>query len=144
MKTFLSIGSGPGMSLATAERFAKEGFQVILSARDASKTQKLADDLKTKGHKVEARTVDAGDPSSVAALITDVEKLGSIEVLHYNAASMRKATLDKQPRDTFNADLAVNIGGALVASQAVVPEMSARGSGNHSADGRRARVGTEP
>lgn len=129
MKTFLSIGSGPGMSLATAERFAKEGFQVILSARDASKTQKLADDLKTKGHKVEARTVDAGDPSSVAALITDVEKLGSIEVLHYNAASMRKATLDKQPRDTFNADLAVNIGGALVASQAVVPEMSARGWG---------------
>ena len=27
MKTFLSIGSGPGMGLATAERFAKEDFR---------------------------------------------------------------------------------------------------------------------
>jgi NAD(P)-dependent dehydrogenase (short-subunit alcohol dehydrogenase family) len=26
MKTFLSIGAGPGMGFATAERFAKEGF----------------------------------------------------------------------------------------------------------------------
>lgn len=129
MKTFLSIGSGPGMSLATAERFAKEGFQIVLSARDAAKTQNLADELKSKGYKAEVRSVDAGDPSSVAALIADVEKLGSIEVLHYNAAAVRKATLEEQPRDTFVSDLVVNIGGALVASQAVVPLMSARGSG---------------
>jgi short-subunit dehydrogenase len=130
MKTFVSIGSGPGMGLATAERFAKEGFQVVLSARDAAKAQKLADELKSKGYKAEVRTVDAGDPSSVASLIADVEKQsGSINVLHYNAASMRKATLAEQPRDTFISDLAVNIGGAPVAAQAVAPKMSERGSG---------------
>jgi short-subunit dehydrogenase len=58
-----------------------------------------------------------------------VEKLSSIDVLHYNAASIRKATVEDQPLDTLNSDLAVNIGGALVASHAVVPKMSARGSG---------------
>jgi NAD(P)-dependent dehydrogenase (short-subunit alcohol dehydrogenase family) len=42
MKTFLSIGSGPGMGIATAERFAKEGFQIVLSARNVTKTQELA------------------------------------------------------------------------------------------------------
>ncbi len=42
---------------------------------------------------------------------------------------MRKATLDEQPRDTFNSDLAVNIGGALVAAHAVAPKMTERGSG---------------
>jgi NAD(P)-dependent dehydrogenase (short-subunit alcohol dehydrogenase family) len=52
MKTFLSIGSGPGMGLATAERFAEESFQVVLSARNAAKTQELADQLKAKGYKV--------------------------------------------------------------------------------------------
>ena len=130
MKTFLSIGSGPGMGLATAERFAEEGFQVVLSTRDATKTQELADQLKAKGYKVEVRTVDAGDPSSIASLITDVEKqFNSVDVLHYNAASMRKATIEAQPRDTFVSDLAVNIGGALAAAQAVVPNMSKRGSG---------------
>lgn len=130
MTTFLSIGSGPGMGLATAERFAKEGFQVVLSARNAAKTQELAEQLKAKGYKVDVRTVDAGDPSSVASLVTDSEKqFGSIDVLHYNAASMRKATIEEQPRDTFVSDLAVNIGGALVAVQAVVPKMSERRSG---------------
>jgi NAD(P)-dependent dehydrogenase (short-subunit alcohol dehydrogenase family) len=130
MKTFLSIGSGPGMGLATAERFAKEGFQVVLSARNATKTQELAEQLKAKGYKVEARTVDSADLSSVAALIADVEKqFDFIDVLHYNAASMRRATLADQPRDTFVGDLAVNIGGALAAAQAVAPKMSERRSG---------------
>src|SRR5882672_7075447 len=54
---------------------------------------------------------------------------GTIDVLHYNAASMRKATLSEQPRDSFNGDLAVNIGGALVAAQAVAPTMEKQNSG---------------
>jgi short-subunit dehydrogenase len=130
MKTFLSIGAGPGMGFATAVRFAKEGFQVVLSARNAAKTTDLANQLKAQGYKAEVRTVDAGDPSSVISLVADVEKqFGSIDVLHYNAASMRKARLAEQPPDTFYSDLAVNIGGALVASQAVASKMGERGSG---------------
>ena len=130
MKTFLSIGSGPGIGLATAERFAKEGFQVVLSARNAVKTQELARQLNAKSLKAEARTVNAADPSVVASLIADVEKrFGAIDVLHYNVASIRKATLEEQPRDAFNTDLAVNIGGALVAAQSVASKMSERGAG---------------
>jgi short-subunit dehydrogenase len=108
----------------------KGGFQVVLSARNTAKTRELADQLKAKGYRAEARTVDTGDASSVASLVAEVEnQYGSIDVLHYNAASMRKATLAEQPRDTFNRDLAVNIGGALVAAQAVASKMSERDSG---------------
>jgi short-subunit dehydrogenase len=131
MITFLSIGAGPGMGLATAERFAKEGFQVVLSARNAAKTGALADQLKAKGYKAEVRTVDTSDAKRVAALVAEVEKqFGAIDVLHYNAASMRKATLVEQPADSFNQDLAVNIGGAEVAAQAVATKMIERGSGS--------------
>jgi NAD(P)-dependent dehydrogenase (short-subunit alcohol dehydrogenase family) len=74
--------------------------------------------------------VDSADPASVAALVADVEKkLGPIDVLHYNAASMRWATIAEQPLDTFVQDLAVNIGGALAATQAVTQSMAARGTG---------------
>jgi NAD(P)-dependent dehydrogenase (short-subunit alcohol dehydrogenase family) len=98
MKTFLSIGSGPGMSVATAERFAREGFQIVLSARNAAKTQALADQLKAKGYKADTRTVDAGDPSSVGSMVADVQKsFGGIDVVHYNAAFIRKATIIEQP-----------------------------------------------
>jgi NAD(P)-dependent dehydrogenase (short-subunit alcohol dehydrogenase family) len=118
------------MGYATAARFAREGFQLVLSARNPTKTQELADRLKAKGFRVEVRTVNSADPDSVAALIADIEKqLGSIDVLHYNAASLRKATLTEQPRATFLQDLAVNIGGALVAMQAVSQPMTKRRSG---------------
>jgi NAD(P)-dependent dehydrogenase (short-subunit alcohol dehydrogenase family) len=131
MPTFLSIGSGPSMGLATAERFAREGYQIVLSARSGDKIQGLAEQLKGKGYKAEVRTVDAGDPASVAKLVGDVEsEFGSVDVLHFNAASMRNQTLADQPRDSFNTDLAVNIGGAAVAAQAASLKMLQRGSGS--------------
>ncbi|CAO4186099.1 Glucose 1-dehydrogenase [Methylorubrum aminovorans] len=131
MATFLSIGSGPGMGFATAERFAREGFQIVLSARKGDKAQELADQLKAKGYRAEARTVDAGNPESVAALVSEVESaFCGIDVLHFNAASMRNQTLADQPRESFNTDLAVNIGGAMAATQAAATKMLARGSGS--------------
>ena len=130
MKTFLSIGAGPGIGFATAERFAREGFQVVLAARTFPRMQGLAERLISKGYKANVRKVDASDPKSVAELVAEVQKQhGSIDVLHYNAASARKATLSEQPRDSFNDDLAVNIGGALVAAQAVAPKMEEQRSG---------------
>jgi short-subunit dehydrogenase len=42
---------------------------------------------------------------------------------------VRKAALAEQPRSTFVEDLAVNIGGALVAAQTVAPKMEERKSG---------------
>jgi short-subunit dehydrogenase len=130
MKTFLCIGAGPGIGFATAERFAKEGFQLVLVARTLAKTKELAERLISKGYKASFHLVDSSDPKSVAELIAEVQKQNdSIDVLHYNAAAARKATLSEQPRDSFNDDLAVNIGGALVAAQAVAPKMEEQKSG---------------
>ncbi|MCB5189935.1 SDR family NAD(P)-dependent oxidoreductase [Methylobacillus arboreus] len=130
MKTFLGIGSGPGIGIATAERFAREGFQIILANRNAGNTQALVDQLKAKGFQAEARTVDATDAAQVAALVAEIEsQYGAIDVLHYNAANLRQATISSQPNDTFVSDLAVNIGGALAAVRAVAPKMIASKNG---------------
>lgn len=131
MKTFLSIGTGPGMGLETAERFAREGFRVILSARTLDKVKALAQALQSKGFSAEARSVDAGNAASVAALVDGVLKdYGSIDVLHYNAAAIHGDTVLSQSLDTFNTDLAVNIGGALASIQAVLPAMTKQASGS--------------
>lgn len=130
MKTFLSIGTGPGMGLDTAERFAREGFRVVLSARSLDRVNALAQQLQSKGYAAEARAVDAGNASSVATLVAGVLKdHGSIEVVHYNAASLHKDTVLSQAPESFNTDLAVNIGGALSTIQAVLPSMTQNASG---------------
>jgi short-subunit dehydrogenase len=130
MKTLLSIGAGPGIGLATAERFAQEGFRVVLAARSAARLDAMGAELRAKGVECDVAVVDASDADGVRALVADVARRhGGVDVLHYNAASLRQATIDQQPADSFSADLAVNIGGALVATQAVVPLMEARGGG---------------
>ena len=130
MKTFLSIGSGPGMGIATAERFAREGFRVVLTSRDMARLTERARGLVAEGLIVETRIADAGDVAGIGALVREVEAtFGTIDVLHLNAASMRAATIETQPPETFVPDLAANIGAALVAVQAASAAMLARGDG---------------
>lgn len=131
MKTFISIGTGPGMGFATAERFAREGYTVVLAARNAGKVRDLAAQLTAKGLKAEPATVDTSDVAGVEALIADVKRRhGSVDAVHYNAASMREAKIGDQPADTFVSDLAVNIGGALAAAKAAEKVMTEQGSGS--------------
>lgn len=44
-----------------------------------------------------------------------VSRFGAIDGLHYNAAALRQAGIHTQPAETFNQDLALNVGGALAA-----------------------------
>jgi NAD(P)-dependent dehydrogenase (short-subunit alcohol dehydrogenase family) len=131
MKTFISIGTGPGMGFATAERFAREGYTVVLAARSAEKVRVLAAQLSAKGLKAEAATVDTSDAVNVEALIAGVKtRHGTVDVVHYNAASMRQAKIGDQPTDTFVSDLATNIGGAQAAAKAAEKIMAERGAGS--------------
>ncbi|MDO5704908.1 MAG: SDR family oxidoreductase [Paracoccus sp. (in: a-proteobacteria)] len=130
MKTYLIIGAGPGMGLATAAKFAKEGHRVVLSARNRDRLEELAEQLRRDGATVEIRTVDAADAKAVADLVRDAEReFGGIDVLHYNAGVIRADNVQDQPLDSFNSDLAINIGGALAAVQSASPSMRERGEG---------------
>lgn len=46
MKTFLSIGSGRGIGLATAPRFAKEGYHIVLTSRNQTYLSEQVEALK--------------------------------------------------------------------------------------------------
>lgn len=130
MKTFLSIGTGPGIGYETAARFAKEGYRVVLSARNIDKLNALASKLKATHLPVETRAVDASQPADIADLINEVEaSFGSVDVVHYNAANLRQDTVNTQSLASFNGDLAVNVGGALAAVQTVNTKMEKQGAG---------------
>jgi short-subunit dehydrogenase len=130
LRTFLSIGSGPGIGIATAERFAREGFRVVLTSRNAGNLDERARQLSDKGYAVSTKSVDAGNLDSVVQLIHETEaEFGAIEVLHFNSASMHSASIETQSIETFVPDLTVNIAAALVATQTASRAMLERGSG---------------
>ncbi|WP_405081600.1 SDR family NAD(P)-dependent oxidoreductase [Pectobacterium versatile] len=130
MKTFLSIGSGPGIGIATAERFAREGFRVVLTSRNKNYISEQVAALKTAGFQVEGRFADASDISSIVELIRSVEsETGSLDVLHFNSAALHDGTLESQSVEDFIEDLTINIGAGFAAVKAASPGMAERGEG---------------
>ncbi|MEQ5843747.1 SDR family NAD(P)-dependent oxidoreductase [Paraburkholderia acidicola] len=135
MKTYLVIGAGPGIGLATAGRFAAAGYRVVIAARNPSRLEPLIRPLRDAGHSIEFEQIDASRPAEVAGL---VRKHGpDLAVLHYNAGVLHyDANGQLQPRrledetvDTLTSETTVNLTSALAAVQAARDVMTTRGQG---------------
>lgn len=134
-KTFLSIASGPGIGLATARRFGREGYRVALAARNVERLQSDAAKLREEGIEATAVHVDASDARSVARVVKSVGP--DLEVLHYNAGvlhydasgALKTRSLADETIDSLVSDTNVNVSSALAAVHAAVPAMTMQGRG---------------
>ena len=135
-RIFLSIAAGPGIALATALRFAREGYSIVLASRNPERLASCVAEIEAVGGTAQTRQVDASSPTAVAAL---VEGIGAdLHVMHYNAGVLHydaddhllTRTLDDETVDTLVCDLQVNVTSALVAMKAAMPAMQARRSGS--------------
>ncbi|MBE9035105.1 SDR family NAD(P)-dependent oxidoreductase [aff. Roholtiella sp. LEGE 12411] len=124
------VGMGEGNGLAIARRFAKEGFAIAMIARNQSKLQEYREQLQGSGYEVYDFVADAGDEASLKSAFASIqEQLGNPDVLVYNAAVPRMENVLNTSFETLVNDFKVNIAGALVAAQAVIPAMQAQGKG---------------
>jgi len=125
------VGAGPGIGLAVARRFAREGYAVALLARRQEALDGYVIELLAEHDVAVGVAADAGDPASLeAAWCTVVAELGDPEVLVYNAMAARPlgppTTVDL---DDLAAALDVNVSGALLAATLAAPAMRAAGRG---------------
>ncbi|MGW7259581.1 SDR family oxidoreductase [Streptomyces sp. NPDC054834] len=118
----LIVGVGPGLGLALAQAFARDGNPVALFGRGGERLEEYASGLVAEGHRANAYQVDAADPEALqTALVKAADELGVPEVLVYNAALLAPDTpADLDARD-FARALAVNVTGAMVAARTVLP-----------------------
>src|SRR6266852_3477254 len=89
---FIGIGVGPGLGASTAERFAQEGFDILLTARNRNRVLELADAIAKKtGVNATALELDA---SNLKAIAEFTEKYGSsADVVQFNAAAISSPVL---------------------------------------------------
>ena len=126
----LLIGMGPGMGLSIARRFGRAGFEILMMARNADKLRQLSDTLKAEGIASQVLPADITDPAAFRAALDEVVQAHpDIDILHYNASAYNPAVPSEIRLDVFLSDLNVNVTGALLAAQAVLPQMRARGAG---------------
>src|SRR5258706_3340655 len=112
-KLFIGIGVGPGLGASTAERFAQEGFDILLTARNKNRVLELADAIAKKtGVKATALELDASNLKAVAEF---AEKYGSsADVVHFNAAGMSSPVFQNASVESLEKDLRVNITSRLL------------------------------
>lgn len=121
------IGVGIGNGAAIARKFAQSGYQVALLARTPEFISQLAAELE---HAL-ALTCDITQEQEVVATFAQIRaELGEINCLIYNAGAGSWGTVEEISPEVFAANWKINTLGALLASQQVIPDMKAKGSGN--------------
>lgn len=122
------IAAGPGIGLAAARRFGKEGFAVSLVSRDHARLHALSTRLREDGIHTSAHVGDVTDEASLTSALTEI---GPVDVLLYNGAGTARAhtpvleVTRQSAQDAFDGAVL----GAVTAVRAVLPAMLGRGSG---------------
>jgi short-subunit dehydrogenase len=76
--------AGPGLGQAIAHRYARDGYAVVLVARQRAPLERLAEDLAGIGATAHVITADLSDTSAVPELAQQVRaRVGDLDVLYY-------------------------------------------------------------
>ena len=126
----LITGSSGGIGFALARGLAQAGATVVLNARNESKLDAAADQLRSEGHQVHSRSFDVTQAQAVQAAVHDIEtNIGSIDILVNNAGMTRRAPLDQFPQDDWHAIMRTNVDSVFLVGQAVAKAMIPRKRG---------------
>lgn len=135
-KIAIITGAASGIGQATARRVAAEGARTVVADLNGAGAKEVADAITAAGGEAIAVTADLGDITSVRAMVeAAVTAYGGLDILHNNAAATRLAATEDLPVSAadpavWDTTMQVNLRGALVAIQAAVPHMIARGGGS--------------
>ena len=106
-KAVFVTGASGGTGFACAERFAKEGFDVFITSREAYKAQEAAKEIAQK-HGVFAMGfgLEVGNEDRVKEVFCEIDKTGRIvETVVLNAANLGFGTDPAKGMDFFETDI---------------------------------------
>jgi len=132
-KIIMITGATAGFGKATAVRFAKNGYDIIITGRRKERLTELAKELLSYGGiRVLSLNFDVRNREEVAAVIGSLpQDWKAIEILVNNAGpAVGMDHIDKGNIDDWDRMIDTNIKGLLYVTRAVTPLMVARNSGH--------------
>lgn len=129
--TALVTGASSGIGLELARVFAREGFDLALTARRGDALAALATDLQTRhGVAVHVVTADLATAGGAAALADDLERAGiHVDVLVNNAGFGLFGNFADTPLDDELRMIQLNVASLVTLTKRCVPAMVARRRG---------------
>jgi NAD(P)-dependent dehydrogenase (short-subunit alcohol dehydrogenase family) len=125
-------GIGPGMGRDISLLFAREGCDLVLSARTPASLDAVATEVRALGRRALSVPTDIARPSDCANLVARAEaEFGRVDVLVNNAYHPGSYELFEHADLTkWRAPLETNVLGTLALTQAVVPLLKRQGGGS--------------
>jgi NADP-dependent 3-hydroxy acid dehydrogenase YdfG len=123
-------GASSGIGAATARKLAECGAKVVLAARRAPELEAQVRAIEATGGQALAIPTDVADPAQVARLVSGAHAaFGRVDLLVNNAgANWSRPLVTTSPEDIAQL-LRVNLLGAMLLTQAVLPDMLERRHG---------------
>lgn len=125
-KTALITGGNSGVGEATAILFAREGANVIITARREKQLEEVAAKIQAEGHSVLVIRSDISNPRDCEALVSKaVEAFGRLDIL-VNNAGVRDTGLqpvDKVADSEIDRVANINAKGTMYCMRAALKEM---------------------
>ena len=125
MKVALVTGGATGIGAATVAALAEEKITVALQySSSANEAKQIAEELNSKGLKVEIFQADLSQKDSVDNLVASVKaKLGDIDILINNAGLMSDASIIEMSDELWDQALNINLTAAFKLIRACAPSM---------------------
>ena len=136
--TDIPVGVRWGVGGAIAQKFAKEGFIVVLTTRTAANASALEVAIREKGGECIIVELDLVSTDSITKAFAQIrEEVGDPEVLVYNAGYLEgrdlppdKELLEHIPDEMFETAQHIASRGPFLIAKEVLPAMRERGEGS--------------
>src|ERR1700736_319570 len=128
--TAMITGASRGLGRALAAGLAREGFALIIDARNRARLDAAADGIRTAGGTVTAIAGDVTDPAHRAAPRRAADAAGRLDLLVNNAGTLGASPLPAladYPPDELRAAFEVNVIAPVALTQLMLPLLRARG-----------------
>lgn len=130
-KTAVITGGGTGIGKATANLFAEEGANVVITGRRAHKLEEVVKDAESSGLSIDHFVCDVSDEKDCKAAVDyAIEKYGQIDILFNNAGVLIPGVTHETKTPDWEQTFNINVRGLWLLSKYVIPYMLERKHGS--------------
>ena len=131
-KTAFITGATSGIGEACARKFAEGGYRLIITGRNAEKTEALKTALEATGTEVRSLVFDVRDAAAAKAAVESLDEDWATPDVLINNAGLALGLEKEYEGDMADWDTMIdtNIKGLLTMTRLIVPGMLARNAGH--------------
>lgn len=130
-RSVMITGASGGLGAGMARHFARRGYRLALTARDAATLEPLTAELQTQSPQVVTRSLDVTRYEDVPVILREcAAELDGLDIVIANAGVAIAATAGTGDFDTMRRTIDTNLNGAMATADSAIELFREQGQGH--------------